>query len=108
MSVKYDKLFALMQAKGIKKYDLRQNGIYAAVVDKLIKNANVDVTTINKLCKLLNCQPGDIMEYIPDKSDDKAKNIKPDFTENNTSTADDTPSTSDSGSVSNLQQDDNV
>ena len=89
MSVKYDKLFTLMQAKGIKKYDLRQNGIY-------------------KLCKLLNCQPGDIMEYIPDKSDDKAKNIKPDFTENNTSTADDTPSTSDSGSVSNLQQDDNV
>lgn len=69
MAVKYDKLFALMQSKGIKKYDLRQNGIYAAVVDKLIKNANVDVTTINKLCKLLDCQPGDIMEYIPDSSD---------------------------------------
>ncbi len=105
MAVKYDKLFALMQTKGVKKYDLRQNGIYAAVVDKLIKNANVDVTTINKLCKLLNCQPGDIMEYIPDSN---VKNIKIESTKSNTSTADDTSSTSDFGSDTDLRRDDNT
>lgn len=106
MAVKYDKLFALMQAKGIKKYDLRQNGIYAAVVDKLIKNANVDVTTINKLCKLLDCQPGDIMEYIPDKSSEHPKNIKLESTESNTSNTGDTSSNSDFGSDPDLQHED--
>ena len=46
-------------------------------MDKLIKNSNVDVSTINKICKLLDCQPADIMEYIPDEnSDDKAEENK--------------------------------
>jgi putative transcriptional regulator len=24
-------------------------------------------STLNEICKQLNCQPGDILEYIPDK-----------------------------------------
>ena len=27
---------------------------------------NIDTRTINKLCKILECQPGDILEYVPD------------------------------------------
>ncbi len=27
---------------------------------------NIDTRSINKLCKVLECQPGDLMEYIPD------------------------------------------
>lgn len=64
MPIRYDKLFALMKNKGIKKYDLRKNGIHAAVVDKLIKGGTIDTTTISKLCAFLQCQPGDIMEYV--------------------------------------------
>ena len=67
MAIVYTKLFEFMKARDIKKYHLRQQGIHAAVMDKLIKNSNVDVSTIDKLCKLLNCQPSDIMEYIPDE-----------------------------------------
>jgi len=66
MPVKYDNLFALMKERGINKHYLRTNGIHAAVVDKLIKGGTVDTTTIGKLCALLDCQPGDIMEYVPD------------------------------------------
>ena len=66
MPVKYDKLFALIKERGINKHYLRTNGIHAAVVDKLIKGGTVDTTTIGKLCALLDCQPGDIMEYVPD------------------------------------------
>ncbi|MBO5104981.1 MAG: helix-turn-helix transcriptional regulator [Ruminococcus sp.] len=77
MSIVYNKLFALLDERGIKKYHLRQKGIHANVMDKLIKNSNVDVSTINKICKLLDCQPADIMEYIPDEnSDDKAEENK--------------------------------
>jgi len=68
MPVTYKKLFALMESRGIKKYDLRKNGIHAAVVDKLIKDGTIDTTTIANLCKYLDCQPGDIMEYVEDEN----------------------------------------
>lgn len=67
MSVSYKKLFDIMETRKLKKYWLRQNGINPKVVDALQKNKNVNVSTIMELCKLLDCQPGDIMEYIPDK-----------------------------------------
>lgn len=70
MSIKYDKLFKLMEERGIKKYDLRKQGIHAAVVDKLIKNKTIDTTTINKLCEIMNCQPSDILEYVPDEKEE--------------------------------------
>ncbi|MCL2366643.1 MAG: helix-turn-helix transcriptional regulator [Oscillospiraceae bacterium] len=71
MPIKYDKLFALMEKKGINKHYLRthkDHRIHAAVVDKLIKGGTIDTTTIEKLCALLDCQPGDIMEYVPEES----------------------------------------
>lgn len=74
ISINYNKLFEAMKNKNIKKYHLRQQGIHAAVMDKLVKNKNVDITTINKLCNLLDCQPGDILEYVPD--DDINENEK--------------------------------
>lgn len=67
MAVSYDKLFSILENRGLKKYFLRQNGINPKVVDALLKNKNVNVSTIMELCKLLDCQPSDIMEYIPDK-----------------------------------------
>lgn len=66
MAIIYRKLFEILEQKQIKKYHLRQQGIHAAVMDKLVKNKNVDISTIDKLCKLLDCQPGDILEYTPD------------------------------------------
>lgn len=66
MAVSYQKLFVMLDEKGLKKYYLRQNGINPKVVDALSKNKNVNVSTIMDLCKLLDCQPSDIMEYVPD------------------------------------------
>lgn len=66
MGISYKKLFELMETKGIKKIDLRKNGLSPTIVDRLVKNSNVNTSTIIELCKMLNCQPSDIMEYIPD------------------------------------------
>ena len=66
LPISYKKLFQAMEQQGINKHYLRKNGIHAAVVDKLINERTVDTTTISRLCKLLNCQPGDIMEYVED------------------------------------------
>lgn len=64
MSISYEKLFKLMHDKGIKKYDLRKNGFSPSVVNRLVKNEDVNTSTITKLCLLLDCQPGDIMEIV--------------------------------------------
>ena len=60
----YRKLFELMEKKGIKKADLRKMGFSPTIIDRLVKNRNVNTSTILRLCEILNCQPGDIMEYI--------------------------------------------
>lgn len=66
MGVSYEKLFKLMKIKGIKKVDLRKIGLSPTIVDRLVKNNNVNTSTIIALCKILDCQPGDIMDYIPE------------------------------------------
>ena len=60
----YRKLFELLDQRGLKKIDLRKAGIHPMVVDKLVKNKSVTITTIDKLCDILDCQPGDIMEHV--------------------------------------------
>jgi putative transcriptional regulator len=70
LSIKYDKLFALIRERRKTEYFLRQNGISPSILDKLKHGkGGLDARTIQKLCKLLTCQPGDIMEYIPDEQD---------------------------------------
>lgn len=71
MSISFDKLHEIMKNKGVKKIDLRKAGFNPNVVDKVLsgkldKSKRVDTETINRLCEFFDCQPGDIMEYIPD------------------------------------------
>ena len=68
MPVSYAKLFDLMNQKGLKKVDLRKvYKINPKTVDSLVNNRSVTVDTIIQLCEILDCQPGDLMEYIPEE-----------------------------------------
>lgn len=72
MAISMVKVKNLMDAQGLKKVDLRKMGFSPNVVDKVLsgplnKSRRVDTETINRLCEVLNCQPGDIMEYEPDR-----------------------------------------
>lgn len=67
MSISFRKLNSVMTDRGIKKYDLRKAGVNATILDKALNNGNIDTRTISKICRLLKCQPGDIMEYIEDE-----------------------------------------
>lgn len=69
MPVSYKKLFLLMEQRGIKKYDLRKRGLSPTIVDRLVKDNDVNTSTIMRLCEILQCQPGDIMEYVKDAED---------------------------------------
>ena len=65
--IKYDKLFKLLEQKNITTYYIRKNKITGeATLTKLRNNEPVNTITIDKFCELLQCQPGDLMEYVPD------------------------------------------
>ncbi len=68
MPIKYDKLIVLMKEKGVTTYKIRKENIISQSALTAIKNRkSVTTDTIAKLCKALNCQPGDIMEYVEEE-----------------------------------------
>lgn len=66
MPIQFDKLFIIIKERGRNEYYLRKNGISASILDKIKKGGHIDTRTIEKLCRLLECQPSDIMEYVED------------------------------------------
>lgn len=68
MPIKYNKLIALMKKNGLTTYKIRKENIISQSALTAIKNGkSVTTDTIAKLCKALNCQPGDIMEYVEEE-----------------------------------------
>ena len=61
--IEFNKLLNLMNKKELNKQWLKNNGIHSNTIAKLTKNENVTCEVLCNLCRLLNCQPGDIMEY---------------------------------------------
>jgi len=67
MPMKYDKFFATSKEKGFSSYRLRKEKLISqSILQKLRVGGNIDTRTIEKLCDMLDCQPGDIMEYVKD------------------------------------------
>lgn len=71
MPIKYDKLMALLKEKGYTTYKIRKDKLIGQGTLTALKNGTggLDSKTISRLCKVLECQPGDIMEYAPDEAD---------------------------------------
>ena len=68
---KIDVLQALKD-KGITTYSLRKvlakdTSLSESTIQKLRQGEGVSWDNIERLCKLLDCQPADLMEYVPDK-----------------------------------------
>ena len=48
-------------------------GVHASAISQIC-NGNIKqlpIETLDKICAVLNCQPGDLMEYIPDQPEQK-------------------------------------
>lgn len=70
MEVSYKKLWKLLIDKDMKKKDLQaQAGISWTSVTKLSKGENVSMEVLMKVCKVLKCNIGDIMDLIPEEGD---------------------------------------
>lgn len=70
MGIRYYKLFDTLVRKGMKKTDLLEI-ISSKTLSKLSKAENINVDVISRICKFLECQPADIMEYVPDPDPDR-------------------------------------
>lgn len=67
MPIVYDKMVKLLDEKGVTSYTVKRDNIIGQATFRKIKEGGViDTRTIAKICKILKCQPGDILEYIPD------------------------------------------
>ena len=65
--IKYDKLWQTVKAKGLSEYKLyTYYNVNRSLLNRLRHNKNVEVNTIDRLCNILGCKVGDIMEHVPD------------------------------------------
>lgn len=56
-----------LKNKGYSTYKIRKEKIFnESQLQQMRENKILTQDALNKLCKLLECQPGDIIEYIPD------------------------------------------
>lgn len=68
MPIMYFRLFDLLQRRGLKKTDLlTMADISSPTLAKLSKGETVTTEVISKICKALDVQPENIMEYIEKK-----------------------------------------
>ncbi len=68
MPFRYDRVFTLLKERGITTYNIRKDNLIsqAALTKMKSGKGSIDTRTLERICALLNCQPGDFMTYVPD------------------------------------------
>lgn len=68
MTLSYNKLWKLLIDKGMTKTEMRLKAdISTTTLAKLGKNETVSMEVLLKICKVLDCNVGDIMDVINDE-----------------------------------------
>ena len=68
MGVSYNKLFKLLIDKDMKKGDLCEaSNVIPSSLTKLRNRENVNTDILVRICRVLQCDPSDIMELSHDK-----------------------------------------
>lgn len=66
----YDRFWATLKESTQSTYTLiNKHHISSSTIDKLRKNKPLNTTTLNDLCRILDCRLEDIAEYIPSDED---------------------------------------
>lgn len=68
--ISYEPFWSTLKLSAESTYTLIKNyHISSSTIDKLRKNKPLNTTTINDLCRILNCRVEDIMVYTPSDED---------------------------------------
>ena len=74
MAISYNKLWKLLVDKKMSKADLRKAaGIAPNTMTRLRRDEEVTLAVLYKICKSLEVDFGDIMEFLPDIEDEAGK-----------------------------------
>jgi len=72
MAISYNKLWKLLVDKKMSKADLRKKaGIAPNTMTRLRRDEEVTLAVLNKICRVLEVDIGDIMEFLPEKEGEK-------------------------------------
>lgn len=69
----YYKLANILKERNMSWKSLCESGISTNMPQRFSQNKNVSTDTIDKVCKFLKVQPGDIMEWVDEKEEERAK-----------------------------------
>lgn len=73
MTVSYKKLWKLLIDKDMMKKDLQQQaGVSWTTITKMSKGETVSTEVLMKICQVLDCNVGDIIDFVNDE--DEVKN----------------------------------
>ena len=65
--ITYERLWQTMKQRGVSQYDLYTHyNVNRSQHNRLRRNENVEINTIDKLSNILQCRVEDIMEHFPD------------------------------------------
>ncbi|MGN0855474.1 MAG: helix-turn-helix domain-containing protein [Kiritimatiellia bacterium] len=68
MALSYNNLWKLLIDKGMSKTDLRLAvGMSPGTLARLSKCEPVGMSTIEKICRVLGCRIGEVVEYVPEQ-----------------------------------------
>lgn len=68
MSISYNRMWKLLIDKNMRMVDLRRSTSVAPnTMTKLRRNQRVDMSVLERICDVLDCSFGDIVEYIKDE-----------------------------------------
>lgn len=68
--IDYSPFWETLQASEESTYTLiKRHKISSSTIDKLRKNRPLNTTTINDLCRILDCPVERIMRYVPSEDD---------------------------------------
>ncbi|MCL2121235.1 MAG: helix-turn-helix transcriptional regulator [Clostridiales bacterium] len=71
MAVSYKKLWKLLIDKEMMKKDLQKaSGVSWGVMAKLSKNETVNMESLIKVCRALECTVDDVMDILPEEDSD--------------------------------------
>lgn len=66
MIISYSKLWKLLMDKNMRRSDLRKAANIAPnTMTKLRKDESVNLSVLGRVCAVLECDIGDIMEFLP-------------------------------------------
>ncbi len=62
--IDFTPLWETMRRKQVTQYQLLKNGLDNKTLDTLKKNRNITLSTLEKLCLMLDCSPNDVVQFI--------------------------------------------